>query len=209
MERTRLFLIRHGEVEGFESRRYNGQKNVALTEHGRRQLDLVAERLAGVRLDAVWSSDLDRCRYGAVQLTAPRKLSVVFSERLRELHAGDWEGLAWEELQRLYPTEWQARLNDIVAYRIPGGESFHDAARRVLPEVGRLLDSHPGQNVALVAHGGVNRIILLDALGAPLDKVFCLEQDYACLNVIDYFADGYRTVRLMNADHLPERLCAP
>ena len=90
---------------------------------------------------------------------------------------------------------------------MPGGESFRDAAQRVLPEVGRLLDSHPGQNVALVAHGGVNRIILLDALGASLDKVFCLEQDYACLNVIDYFADGYRTVRLMNADHLPERLC--
>jgi alpha-ribazole phosphatase/probable phosphoglycerate mutase len=209
MERTRLFLIRHGQVEGFESKRYNGQKNVPLTAHGRRQLDLVAERLAGVRLDAVWSSDLDRCRYGAERLAAPRGLPVTYSERLRELHAGDWEGLSWEDLQRLYPTEWQARLADIATYQIPGGESFQGAARRVRPELGRLLDSHPGQNVALVAHGGVNRIILLDALGAPLDKVFSLEQDYACINVIDYFADGYRTVRLMNADHLPERLCDP
>jgi alpha-ribazole phosphatase/probable phosphoglycerate mutase len=209
MERTRLFLIRHGQVEGFESKRYNGQKNVPLTAHGRRQLDLVAERLAGVRLDAVWSSDLDRCRYGAERLAVPRGLPVTFSERLRELHAGDWEGLSWEDLQHLYPTEWQARLADIATYQIPGGESFHGAARRVLPELGRLLDSNPGRNVALVAHGGVNRIILLDALGAPLDKVFSLEQDYACINVIDYFADGYRTVRLMNADHLPERLCTP
>lgn len=209
MERTRLFLIRHGQVEGFESKRYNGQKNVPLTAHGRRQLDLVAERLAGVRLDAIWSSDLDRCRYGAERLAAPRGLPVTYREQLRELHAGDWEGLSWEDLQRLYPTEWQARLADIATYQIPGGESFHQASRRVLPELGRLLDTHPGQNVALVAHGGVNRIILLDALGAPLDKVFSLEQDYACLNVIDYFADGYRTVRLMNADHLPDRLCDP
>jgi alpha-ribazole phosphatase/probable phosphoglycerate mutase len=208
MERTRLFLIRHGQVEGFEAKRYNGQKNVPLTGRGRRQLDEVAERLSGVPLDAVWSSDLDRCRYGAERLAAIRGLPVVFRTGMRELHAGDWEGLAWDELQRRYPVEWQARLDNIVHYRIPGGESFLDAALRVRGELARLLAAHPGQNVALVAHGGVNRIILLDALGAPLDRVFCLEQDYACLNVIDYFADGYRTVRLVNADHLPEWLCA-
>lgn len=207
MQRTRLFLIRHGQVEGFETRRYNGQGNVPLTAFGRQQLETVAKRLAGVPLDAVWSSDLDRSRYGAEQLARPRGLQVIFSESLRELHAGDWEGLAWEELQSLYPTEWQSRLADIVNYRIPGGESFLDAASRVRGVLARLLAAHPGQNVALVAHGGVNRIILLDALGAPLDQVFCLEQDYACINVIDYFADGYRTVRLVNADHLPERLC--
>jgi alpha-ribazole phosphatase/probable phosphoglycerate mutase len=207
MQRTRLFLIRHGQVEGFEAKRYNGQKNVALTAHGRQQLDLVAERLKGVPLDAIWSSDLDRCRYGAERLAAPRRLGVVYCAGVREVHAGDWEGLTWEELQSRYPTQWQARLDDIVHYRIPGGESFHDAAQRVRPQLARLLATHPGQNVALVAHGGVNRVILLDAIGAPLDRVFSLEQDYACLNVIDYFADGYRTVRLLNADHLPERLC--
>jgi alpha-ribazole phosphatase/probable phosphoglycerate mutase len=134
---------------------------------------------------------------------------VVYSAALRELHAGDWEGLAWDELKRLYPAAWQARLDDIVHYRIPGGESFLDTACRVRGEMDRLLTAHPGQNVALIAHGGVNRVILLDALGAPLDRVFSLEQDYACLNVIDYHAAGYCTVRLVNADHLPEQLCVP
>ena len=208
MKRTRLFLIRHGQVEGFEAKRYNGQKNVALTPHGRKQLDLVVERLQGVPLDAIWSSDLDRCRYGAELLARPRGLQVVYREGLREVHAGTWEGLTWEELQDRYPAEWQARLDNIVNYRISGGESFADTARRVRPELAHLLATHPGENVALVAHGGVNRIILLDAIGAPLERVFALEQDYACLNVIDFFADGYTTVRLLNADHLPERLSA-
>jgi alpha-ribazole phosphatase/probable phosphoglycerate mutase len=207
MERTRLFLIRHGQVEGHEEKRYNGQTNVPLTLHGRRQLETVAGRLAGVPLDAVWSSDLDRCRYGAEQLAAVRGLSVAYRKALRELHVGEWEGRTWRELKAAYPAEWQARLDDIVHYRVPGGESFLDLAQRVRAELASLLATHSGQNVALVAHGGVNRIILLDALGAPLDRVFCLEQDYACVNVIDYFANGYRTVRLVNADHLPDHLC--
>jgi len=208
MERTRLFLIRHGQVEGHEEKRYNGQGNVALTARGRRQLEQVAERLAGVPLDAVWSSDLDRCRYGAEQLAATRGLAVVYRRALRELHVGTWEGRTWQELKTRCPEEWQARLDDIVHFRIPGGESFLDAAQRVRAALASLLAAHAGQNVALVGHGGVNRIILLDALGAPLDRVFCLEQDYACVNVIDYFAAGNRTVRLVNADHLPEQLCA-
>lgn len=207
MERTRLFLIRHGQVEGHEEKRYNGQTNVPLTGYGRRQLESVAGRLAGVPLDAVWSSDLDRCRYGAEQLAATRGLDVVYRPALRELHVGEWEGRTWRELKTACPAEWQARLDDIVHYRVPGGESFLDVALRVRGELVRLLAAHHGENVALVAHGGVNRIILLDALGAPLDRVFCLEQDYACLNVIDYFAEGRRTVRLVNADHLPEHLC--
>jgi alpha-ribazole phosphatase/probable phosphoglycerate mutase len=206
MERTRLFLIRHGQVEGHEEKRYNGQINVPLTGFGRRQLESVAERLAGVPLDAVWSSDLDRCPYGGDQLAARRGLAVVYRPALRELHVGDWEGRTWRELKAAYPVEWQARLDDIVHYRVPGGESFLDLALRVRGELARLLAAHRGENVALVAHGGVNRIILLDALGAPLDRVFCLEQDYACINVIDYFAEDHRTVRLVNADHLPERL---
>lgn len=208
MEYTRLFLIRHGQVEGHDEKRYNGQTNVPLTGHGRRQLETVADRLAGVTLDAVWSSDLDRCRYGAEQLAATRGLEVVYRQALRELHVGDWEGRTWRELKAAYPVEWQARLDDIVHYRVPGGESFLDVALRVRVELARLLATHRGQHVALVAHGGVNRVILLDALGAPLERVLSLEQDYACINVIDYFAEGSRTVRLVNADHLPERLCS-
>ena len=145
MKRTRLFLIRHGQVEGHEAKRYNGQKNVALTAHGRKQLDLVVERLEGVPLDAVWSSDLDRCRYGAERLADTAGAAGDYREGLRELHAGDWEGLTWEELQARYPAEWQARLDNIVNYRIPGGESFPDAAQRVRPELANCWRRTPGR----------------------------------------------------------------
>ncbi len=198
MNRTRVHLIRHGQVEGHEQKRYNGQADVALTALGRAQLAQVAERLGTKPLQAVYSSDLGRCRYGAELIAAHHQLAPVFSDRLRELHIGAWEGMTWAELQSRSPDQWQARLADIVNYRVPGGESLRQMAERVRGALAKILARHAGEEIALVGHGGVNRVILLDAIGAPLEQLFNIEQDYGCLNLIDYYADGYRVVKLLN-----------
>jgi len=198
MQRTRIYLVRHGQVEGYEEKRYNGQVNVPLTPLGRMQSDRVRDRLCDVALDAVYSSDLDRSRYCAELIASSHGLTVITHEALRELHIGDWEGRTWAELQEAYPDDWQARLQDLVNFQVPGGESLKDAAERIRPVFLQILGSHRGGDIALVAHGGVNRIILLDAIGAPLRQAFSIEQDYGCVNIIDYFADGHSLVRLLN-----------
>jgi alpha-ribazole phosphatase/probable phosphoglycerate mutase len=197
--RTRVFLARHGEVEGFEEKRYNGQSNVALTSRGWQQYRELQERLRCCALQAIYSSDLDRCLGGATLVAQPHGLTPQALPALRELHIGTWEGITWRELARRFPREWQARLQDIVHFRVPGGENLVDLAERVLPAVQDLVARHMEEDILLVAHGAVNRIILLDALTAPLEAAFRLEQDYACLNIIDYFDDGFCTVRLLNA----------
>jgi alpha-ribazole phosphatase/probable phosphoglycerate mutase len=195
---TRLYLVRHGQVEGFEQKRYNGQGNVALTALGRLQSERVCRRLSASRLDAVYGSDLDRSRYCAELIAATHGLEAVAEPALRELHVGDWEGRTWAELQHAYPSEWQARLADLANFQVPGGESLQAAADRIRPLIRRLLEQHRGADIALVAHGGVNRIILLDAIGAPLSQAFSIEQDYGCLNIIDYLRDDRAVVRLLN-----------
>jgi alpha-ribazole phosphatase/probable phosphoglycerate mutase len=198
MQRTRIYLVRHGQVEGYEEKRYNGQVNVPLTALGRTQSERVCDCLHDVILDAVYSSDLDRSRYCAELVAATHHLEVITHEALRELHIGEWEGRTWAELQETYPDDWQARLQDLVNFQVPGGESLQDAANRIRPLIAGMLDQHRGGDIALVAHGGVNRIILLDAIGAPLQQAFSIEQDYGCLNIIDYFDEGHALVRLLN-----------
>ena len=198
MQRTRIYLIRHGQVEGHEEKRYNGQVNVPLTQLGRTQSDRVCNSLGNVSLEAVYSSDLDRCRYCAELIAGSHDLTVSTLEALRELHIGEWEGRTWAELQEAYPDGWQARLQDLANFRVPGGESLQDAADRIRPATQNIRAMHPGGEVALVAHGGVNRIILLDAIGAPLQQAFSIEQDFGCLNIIDYYADGKSVVKLLN-----------
>jgi alpha-ribazole phosphatase len=196
--KTRIYLVRHGQVEGHQEKRYNGQNDVPLTDLGREQSQQLAKRLADKPLAAIYSSDLSRCVFAAEQIAALHEHLPVSEPQLRELNIGAWEGKPWQQLQAEYPIEWQARLDDIVHTPAPGGESLHDMAERIRPALKNLIEQHRGEEIALVAHGGVNRVILLDALGAPLEKLFSLEQDFGCLNVIDYYPDGISVVQLLN-----------
>ena len=198
MQRTRIYLVRHGQVEGHEEKRYNGQVNVSLTQLGREQSDRVCACLADLPLDAVYSSDLDRSRYCAELIAAGHNLTARPDESLRELNIGEWEGRTWSELQEAYPDDWRERHRDLVNFQVPGGESLQDAADRIRPTIAKIIEDHPNGDVAVVAHGGANRIILLDAIGAPLEQAFSIEQDYGCVNIVDYFADGSSVVTLLN-----------
>ncbi|NOQ52500.1 MAG: alpha-ribazole phosphatase [Desulfuromonadaceae bacterium] len=198
MKATRVHLLRHGQVEGFEKKRYNGQDDIPLTDLGRQQSALFAGRFQHQKLAAIYSSDLRRCRTAADQIAILQAVDPVYKEELRELHIGDWEGQTWQQLQKEYPELWQARLDDIVNVAPPAGESLRQMAERVRPVVREIVAAHPGGEIVIVAHGGVNRVILLDAVGTPLERLFHIEQDYGCHNIIDYFTDGIAVVKKLN-----------
>jgi alpha-ribazole phosphatase len=196
---TRIHLIRHGQVAGHDQPRYNGQADVGLTELGITQYHHLAERLADRRITACYTSDLTRCVMGADIICARFGIQPLRRRELRELNIGIWEGLTWDEINRRWPEEWRARMADLVNYRVPGGENLLDVQARVMPLVAEIKERHRGEELLVVGHGGVNRIILLNAIGAPLAGMFTIEQNYGCHNIIDYYGDGLVTVKLMNA----------
>ena len=196
--KTRIYLVRHGEVEGAGTPRYNGHADVSLTERGKEQYLQLRERFTEARVTACYTSDLSRCVIGAEIICAHLGVKPRQDHNLRELDIGVWEGKTWSELQSEYPAEWQERLADIVGYRVPQGENLLDLQERIMPVVNNIVARHRGEEVLVVAHGGANRVILLNAIGAPLDALFNIEQNYCCLNIIDYYADGKAVVTLMN-----------
>ena len=195
---TRIYLIRHGQVAGYDQPRYNGQADVGLTDVGLEQYHVLKERLAGNPISACYTSDLSRCAIGANIICDRFGIEPVRRPELRELNIGVWEGLTWQEIAQRWPMEWQARLSDLVNYRVPQGENLLDVEARVMPVIAEIVERHKGQEILVVGHGGVNRIVLLSAIGAPLAGMFNIEQNYGCLNIIDYYADGRATVKLLN-----------
>ncbi len=196
-EATRLYLVRHGRVADGHTHRYHGNNDIGLSPEGERQLTELARHIESAPLAAVYASDLGRSQDGAARLCRGRELEPRVIPEFREIHFGVFEGLTFEEISQRYPEELNARFQDLKHFRIPEGESLMDVHNRVLPRLKTLVADHPGQSLALVAHAGVNRVILCDALALPLDNIFRLDQNYGCLNIIDYFPD-FTVVRLLN-----------
>ncbi|MBI5236271.1 MAG: histidine phosphatase family protein [Deltaproteobacteria bacterium] len=195
---TRLFLIRHGQVVNHHEFRYNGHFDVDITDLGVEQMNRVADFLAPARIKAIYSSDLQRAVKGAEIIAKRLDLKPTRIAALREIHLGRWEGLTREEASERFPEEAHLSFKDLTTKRMEGGESVIELRTRVLPAVSRLISLHPDEAIAIVAHGGVNRVILNDALDAADKNFFSIEQDYGCVNVIDYFSDGLRLVKLLN-----------
>jgi alpha-ribazole phosphatase len=197
-EKTRIHLIRHGEVEGAGTPRYNGHNDVPLSPRGVGQYHALKGRFGETAISACYTSDLTRCVTGARILGEHLGVEPVVERSLREVSVGAWEGKTWKELMEYHAEEWTARLADVVNYRTPGGENLLDVEARVMPVIRAIAEKHAGEDVLVVAHGGVNRIVLLNAIGAPLSTLFNIEQSYACVNIIDYYTDGKSVVKLLN-----------
>jgi len=194
---TRLYLLRHGQVADGHTHLYHGNNDIELSPRGVQQLEQAGAQLRDVDLAGVYASDLTRAAQGAEIICRGRALKPQTFPEFREIHFGNWEGLSFQEIAEQYPEDLKARFQDLPNFRIPGGESLMDLKARALPTLQRLVAQHHEQAFLLVAHAGLNRVILSEALGLNLQYLFRLDQNYGCLNIIDYFPD-LAVVRLVN-----------
>jgi alpha-ribazole phosphatase len=185
-ERLRLYLIRHGEVEGIAEGQLIGRTDRPLSARGISQAQQLAEALSPARLAAVYSSDLQRARVTAEIIAKHRELTVHESSAWREVDMGDWEGLTVAALFEETPELIEQVFSDPASFQYPGGESFADFTVRVQAALDQLLVTHESGDVALVAHGGICRAIIGSVIGMPMSNWLRLAQHHGCLNIIEW-----------------------
>ncbi|GJG93946.1 histidine phosphatase family protein [Cupriavidus pauculus] len=166
---THLIVIRHGETAWNRERRLQGQIDIPLNDTGEAQARALAEALTGEPIDAVYSSDLGRAMQTAAPLAQALGLQVRPERRLRERCYGDLERMTYAEVAEKRPEDfarWQARVPD---YAPPGGESLREFHERAVEIALSLSRRHPGERIALVAHGGVLDCLYREATGMTLE----------------------------------------
>ena len=163
-----FYLIRHGESLFNAEGRIQGQSDVALSALGVLQAGAIADALAEKAIDAVFSSPLCRARQTAEPIAARLGHSIQYDDRLKEIHAGIFQGLLWEEVESKFADAarpWREQQPD---FAIPGGES-----RRALMERGRAvfeaIRETSFRRVAVVSHGGILAAALKSLLRIPAE----------------------------------------
>ncbi len=204
----RLFFIRHGQTEDFDHPPFNGWRDAPLTDHGRAQLDAAAEALSSVPFDAVYSSDLSRAAYGGECLARLTGLPLVRAPQWREMHFGRWEGWTYSRIAA-DDRDLIRRIFDCDESAPPfpgGGESIRVFTRRIGEALEGLRRAHPeGGRVALVAHGGVCKVLWGLLLKIPSEVAWkSVRQDFAAVNVADVYPGGFCVAHLVNGYVGPE-----
>jgi len=185
----RLFLVRHGEVSTCSSGLLYGHTDVELSETGREQSRWVADILSNTPVAAIYSSDLKRAINTAEAIAKRHCIEVTKVEDLREINMGSWEGRAIVEVSMEYPELIDCLYKNPIEFAYPNGESFAAFEKRVLTALSTIRSRHSNDSFAIVAHGGVCRMILGQALGMAPQNWLRISQDYGCINVIDWYDD--------------------
>jgi broad specificity phosphatase PhoE len=164
---TTLLLARHGQSDWNEARRWQGFADRPLTERGRAQAEELADRLAEIPLDAIYSSDLRRARETAAAVGRRQGLEPTRLPGLREVNVGSWEGLTRGEAEAKFPEGFRRWQNGGTGWE--DGETYGEMSKRVLDTAREIAAAHAGARVLVVAHGGPIRAIHAAALGLDVE----------------------------------------
>ena len=165
---TTVHLARHGESDWNAAGRWQGHADRPLTELGRRQAAELADRLADVQLDAVYSSDLLRARETAEPVAARHGLEVQALPALREVDVGGWSGLSRPEVEQRFPQAFARWRGGGQGWE--DGETYEQMTERVVGAVLEIAAAHPEGEVLVVAHGGPIRALHAVALGLDISE---------------------------------------
>lgn len=194
---TSFYLVRHGHIDTLGRRLVGSRPDVPLDELGRSQVVALAERLAELPVEAVYSSPLDRALTTARAIARPHGLDVVPRQALADVEFGEWSGRLLEEL-RPDPV-FRAFNSHRTGVAPPGGEHPAVVQGRMVAELCRLRDAHPGQTIVVVGHGDPLRAVLAAFTGVPLDLARRLELDPASVTRLDLERED-ATLRFLNLD---------
>ena len=203
---VRILLSRHGETVYNVEGRWQGQSDSPLTERGRAQARELARALANEPVAAVYTSDLGRAYSTAAIVAAAHGLDTIRDERLREIHVGAWSGLGRAQIDAAYPGGLHAWANTPARYLVPGGEAIHIAEARALDFFRERMPAHLGQTIAVISHGVLCQVILVNAMGGTVNDLWLKERMDNCqISRLEWTADaGLRLIELADVRHLEE-----
>lgn len=157
----KLLLVRHGEIPSNVKKIYAGKSSEELTLKGMSQAAEAAEILNSYSIHKIYSSPIHRAFQTAQIISTETGITVDVEDSFREMELGPWEGLSETEVAQSYPTEWNIWQNRPAELKIPGRETLKVLLDRVLTGIHNIAQGGEDQNIVVVTHVAIIRVLLL------------------------------------------------
>lgn len=206
--KTTLYFVRHGQSEGNLQDLFCGHTDAPLTDLGRRQARGVASYFDSIHVDAIYASDLIRAYDTALPLSEKKGISIMKSEGLREIFAGQWEGMPFPEL--LKTPMGRVWWEDTGLATPVGGESVAALQARIVSEVSRIARENEGKSVCIFTHFTPIYALRTHWAGVPLEEMKRMPKPpNASVTVAEYENGVFSAlVKFGDTSHLKHLECA-
>lgn len=203
---TRLILIRHGQSLANAQHIFAGHADFDLSELGHTQAALAADYLAKHEtIDAIYASDLLRAYHTATPTAKRFGLPVIKDTLLREIYAGQWDGLPVSELEERFAEDFYLWKTDYSHVRPTGGESIPEVYRRIVPHICELAKENDGKCILLATHATVVRSFEAFSRGFGAEETGNVEfSSNASINIFIYENGTVSPVATDVTEHLGE-----
>lgn len=204
-EKTRIYLVRHGQTEWNVEHRFQGHQDSPLTSLGLQQAGWLADALQDKRLDAIYASGSSRAMRTAEIIRDERVLPIHARDGLMEMNLGVWEGGIQKEIESEFPGEFKAFWENPEHFLIEGGERYREVEERASLVLDDILASHRGQHVLIVTHTVVLKLLMARFEQRPLQKLWEPPYIYpACLCLIEGDEPNHTIVLHADTSHYRE-----
>ena len=206
---TRVIIVRHGQSS------YNAQQKIqgrcdesVLTEQGRLDAQTVGATLSKLNIDAFYCSPLQRAKSTAeiIQKTFKNSLALQATNKLMEIDLPIWENSPKSQVKEQFPEDYRCWKERPHEFKMQLGQkehypvlSLYEQAKQFWQEI---LPQHQGQTVLIVAHNGINRCLILSALGMPPSRYHSIQQSNCCINVLNFAGGLDEPVQLESLNQL-------
>ncbi len=201
---TRILAIRHGETLWNVDSRIQGHLNIGLNDTGRWQAERLGMALKDEPIAAIYASDLSRAHDTALAVSRHTGVPVRPEPGLRERCFGEFEGRTFAEIETELPEQAQRWRQRDPTFTPAGGESLLMLEARVLSVASRLAAQHPGEQIALFAHGGVMDILYRAATRLDLQAARTWALGNTAVNRLLWSPEGFSLVGWADVQHLSE-----
>ena len=191
---TTLIIVRHGESEANGSKRFAGHLDIPLSAKGAQQAELTARYIKeNYHVDAVYASDLQRAFYTGNAVASKLNLQTIPDAQLREIYAGDWETVKFDDLAANYGEPYQIWLKDIGNAQCPNGESVAQLQERFVSALRRIAKENDGKTVVIGTHATPIRTFMCHCMGLPLSEMKNIPWvSNASVTIVEFDNDTFR-----------------
>lgn len=203
--KTRLIFVRHAEAEGNLNRLFHGWYDSRITDKGHKQAKAVADKLADLPIDVIYSSSLTRTLQTAQYIADMKQLPIIRTDKMKEINGGNWENKPWDAIPELFPNENYTWENEPHIHQMPNGENMEEFYNRLIKEVMHIIGQNRGKNICIVTHGTAIRAMLCRFYGKKLEHMKNIFwHDNTSVTIVDYYddKDEFDVIQEGDAEHL-------